>query len=56
MTSAQVGTCQWCGGRGWKFVSIRRSLDIISPISESASVHQRRENCLGCAGTGSANA
>ncbi len=51
MTPAQVSNCQWCGGRGWKYVGLRRSLDIADPVSESAPV-RRRENCIGCAGTG----
>jgi hypothetical protein len=48
-TPSQVSACGWCGGRGWKFVRARRSLENVDTVSEG-SVTRQRETCLGCAG------
>ena len=46
--------CGWCGGRGWKFLSLRRDPQNAGDSGERARLRRPRVNCLGCGGTGSA--
>ena len=54
MPVGDVGSCRWCGGRGWKFVHLRRSHETIGPLGEQSPETRKRVTCLGCGGSGSA--
>lgn len=56
MTVGDSGSCQWCGGRGWKFMILRRSHEVSGVISERASVQRTRVPCAACLGTGNSPA
>jgi DnaJ-class molecular chaperone len=45
-------SCASCGGRGWKFVHLRRSLEVVGGTSEGAGLLRARVPCLYCNGTG----
>jgi hypothetical protein len=49
-------SCCSCGGRGWKFLSLRRSLSSTLATGERRVVKRRRVTCLACGGTGSCQA
>ena len=44
--------CLACGGRGWKFLHLRRSIDIAGGASERALLLRPRVPCIFCHGTG----
>jgi hypothetical protein len=54
MPVGDVGSCRWCGGRGWKFVRLRRSHETTGPLGERSPESRTRVMCLGCGGSGSA--
>jgi hypothetical protein len=54
MAGEHDSACSWCGGRGWKYVRARRSVENICPPSESTAAGIRRTVCLGCLGSGTA--
>lgn len=45
--------CTNCGGRGWKFVGLRRSLDRSGDAGERSILQRARTTCLACLGHGS---
>lgn len=51
MTAVNGRRCRACGGRGWKFVLVRRSL-IVTSLAERDATRRTRTECLVCAGTG----
>ncbi|HEY3732357.1 MAG TPA: hypothetical protein VGL63_00400 [Streptosporangiaceae bacterium] len=53
---AVTGSCELCGGRGWKFLILRRSPASAGLVSERASRTRARVGCLACAGTGTPQA
>ena len=50
-----MGACGNCGGRGWKFVGLRRSEEAAGDAGERALLKRARTECLACAGTGLAS-
>jgi hypothetical protein len=44
--------CGWCGGRGWKLITVRRFMASGGNPDERGMLRRRRTQCLGCAGTG----
>lgn len=44
--------CLSCGGRGWKFLHLRRSIEIAGGASEHALLRRARVPCIYCRGTG----
>ena len=44
--------CLSCGGRGWKFLHLRRSLEVAGGASERALLRRARVPCIYCHGTG----
>jgi hypothetical protein len=45
-------SCPSCRGRGWKFVSLRRSSASSGGVAERGLLNRARTLCLACAGTG----
>ena len=43
--------CPWCGGRGWKFVTLRRAAASGANADETGLLRRRRVPCDHCAGT-----
>jgi len=52
-TAAGTGPCCWCGGRGWKLLTLRRAAASGGDADECGLLRRRRVACLGCGGTGS---
>ena len=50
------GSCASCGGKGWKLMSLRRSLLAAGGVGEWGQLKRRRVTCLACGGAGSAEA
>lgn len=48
--------CGVCGGRGWKFLSFRRSVATAGDAGERVLRTRARAACLACGGSGSAAA
>lgn len=48
MTSPDASPCPACGGRGWKFLSFRRSVASAGDASERALMTRTRVACLRC--------
>ena len=46
--------CTWCGGRGWKLLTLRRDPANAGDAGERAVLRRPRVTCLACDGTGSA--
>ena len=42
------GSCSNCGGRGWKFLSLRRSEEAAGDAGECALLRRARTECLAC--------
>jgi hypothetical protein len=51
--SALPRSCDWCGGKGWKWLTLRRS--VARRDSSEQTVRRQRTTCLGCGGSGSAS-
>jgi hypothetical protein len=49
-----LGPCGVCGGRGWKFLSFRRSVASAGDAGERVLQTRARGVCLACGGSGSA--
>jgi DnaJ-class molecular chaperone len=53
---AMAGTsgekCTRCRGRGWKLLTLRRSLTSAGDAGERAPMQRARTQCLTCRGTG----
>lgn len=45
-------SCPWCGGRGRKFIVLRRSEAIAGGAAEQALLFRSWVVCLMCSGTG----
>jgi len=45
--------CGLCGGKGWKWLTLRRS--VARRDSSERTVRRQRATCLGCGGSGSAS-
>jgi hypothetical protein len=52
--AADAEACSWCGGRGWKFLGLRRDPASAGDAGERAVLRRPRVPCLGCGGTGMA--
>jgi hypothetical protein len=52
-TAADPSSCSWCGGRGWKLLTLRRAAASGGDADERGLLRRRRVACLGCGGTGS---
>jgi hypothetical protein len=50
-----LGPCEVCGGRGWKFVSYRRSVARVGDAGERVLQTRARSMCLTCGGSGSSS-
>ncbi|WP_165977097.1 hypothetical protein [Nonomuraea diastatica] len=46
--------CDSCSGRGWKYVSLRRTVVAAEYPGDDASDDRRRDNCWRCNGSGEA--
>jgi hypothetical protein len=53
MTGTSGQRCTNCRGRGWKLLTLRRSLTSAGDAGERASLRRARVECLACRGTGS---
>ena len=49
---AEQGACESCGGKGWKFLSLRRDPANAGDAGERAELLRPRTACLDCGGTG----
>ena len=54
MTGTSSGQCSGCRGRGWKLLTLRRSLTSAGDAGERAPLQRSRTRCLTCRGTGKA--
>ena len=54
MVPGQDGPCGNCGGRGWKYLALRRSEEAAGDAGECALLRRARTECLVCGGTGRA--
>ncbi len=52
--SARTAPCGNCGGRGWKYLDLRRSEEAVGDAGERALLRRARTECLVCGGTGRA--
>jgi hypothetical protein len=52
--AVDADACSWCGGRGWKFLGLRRDPANAGDAGERAVLRRPRVACLACGGTGSA--
>ena len=43
-----------CGGRGWKYLGLRRWEEAVGDAGECALLRRARTECLACGGTGRA--
>jgi hypothetical protein len=48
ITAVDPGSCPACGGRGYKLMSLRRSLATAGAVSERRMLRRRRVPCLEC--------
>ena len=48
------GSCGNCGGRGWKYLGLRRSEEAVGEAGDRALLRRARTGCLVCGGTGRA--
>ena len=53
-TTSAPGLCRACGGKGWKLLTLRRSVGTVADATERGPVRRRRVPCLDCGGTGTA--
>lgn len=56
MTAIGQDPCLSCRGRGWKFLTLRRSPATSGGTAESGLLQRARSACLACAGSGRASA
>lgn len=56
MAVSAAGSCACCGGRGWKFLTFRRSAQAVSGPAECTAQRMDRVMCVFCLGTGEAPA
>ena len=52
MTGTSTEQCSSCRGRGWKWLTLRRSLTSTGDAGERAPLQRSRVRCLVCQGTG----
>ena len=52
MTGTSGERCSSCRGRGWKLLTLRRSLTSAGDAGERAPLQRSRTRCLTCRGTG----
>ena len=52
MTGTSDERCGTCRGRGWKLLTLRRSLTSAGDAGERAPLQRSRIQCLTCGGTG----
>lgn len=52
MTGTSGERCTNCRGRGWKLLTLRRSLTSTGDAGERASLKRSRVKCLACQGRG----
>jgi hypothetical protein len=52
MTGTNGQRCANCRGRGWKLLTLRRSLTSAGDAGERGSLRRSRAECLTCLGTG----
>ena len=52
MTGTSGDQCSSCRGRGWKLLTLRRSLTSAGDAGERAPLQRSRTQCLTCRGTG----
>jgi len=52
MTGTSGERCSNCRGRGWKLLTLRRSLTSAGDAGERAPLQRSRTQCLTCRGTG----
>ena len=52
MTGTSGERCSRCRGRGWKLLTLRRSLTSAGDAGERAPLQRSRTRCLTCQGTG----
>ena len=52
MTGTSTEQCSSCRGRGWKLLTLRRSLTSAGDAGERAPLQRSRIRCLTCRGTG----
>jgi len=52
MTGTSGEKCTRCRGRGWKLLTLRRSLTSAGDAGERAPMQRARTQCLTCRGTG----
>ena len=52
MTGTSGQRCTDCRGRGWKLLTLRRSLTSAGDAGERASLRRSRVKCLACRGEG----
>jgi hypothetical protein len=53
-TGTDTQACTCCGGRGWKFLTLRRDPANAGDAGERAVLRRPRVTCLACDGTGAA--
>ena len=56
VTGTEAEVCGSCGGRGWKFLGLRRDPQNAGDSGELAMLRRPRTTCLDCGGTGTAQA
>ena len=54
MVGGEDGSCGNCGGRGWKYLGLRRWEEAVGDAGECALLRRARTECLACGGTGRA--
>lgn len=54
MTAGCLVSCPSCGGRGRKFVFLRRPVAVVGGAAERSLLRRLTEPCLACAGKGNA--
>jgi hypothetical protein len=52
MTGTSGQRCTDCRGRGWKLLTLRRSLTTAGDAGERAPLRRSHVECLACRGTG----
>jgi hypothetical protein len=56
MSASGQDSCLSCGGHGWKFCILRRSLTNAGGVAERGLLRRARVVCLMCAGSGRVSA
>ena len=56
MSATGKNSCPSCRGRGWKFLTLRRSAANGGGVAERALLDRPRTLCLACSGSGRAAA